>query len=598
MIAQSSAWAQLRFQGIGVLPGSGDPAFSIARAVSANGMVVVGSSSSAIGVEAFRWTEETGIVGLGSLPSGVGSLAEGVSRDGSVIVGRGASSESEPNPQAFRWTSEEGMVGLGDLPGGFFISGASGASGDGAVVVGGSDAGSDPGGFRWTAETGMVPLGPSCSEVAFEAGTATAISDDGLVVAGIGGWCAGGGSRAYRWTEEGGAVGLGVIPFTDWSRASDVSADGLVVVGWGSDGGISDEAFRWTTQSGMVGLGDLPGGLEDSLAFGTSRDGSIVVGMGCVAGGGIFCSDSDPFIWDIHHGMRNLQEVIEDVYGYDLGSWELNSASGVSADGLVIVGNGGNPDGPAGGWVLRLPDCNGNGQADDLDILDGISNDDNGNVIPDECEPDCNNNGQDDGDDIENGTSEDCNGNIIPDECEADCNANGQPDACDIEQGLSEDCNANYIPDECDAFPPIIEQPEDQEVEPGDAAFFLVDVDGEVLSYRWRHDGVELQDGERIVGSDSHGVVILNVVPEDAGAYDCLVTYQIGCQAASDSATLSVTTNCPADFNDSGAVEPFDLAILLGAWGPNANHPADLNADGTVGPLDLALLLDFWGPCL
>ncbi len=71
-----------------------------------------------------------------------------------------------------------------------------------------------------------------------------------------------------------------------------------------------------------------------------------------------------------------------------------------------------------------------------------------------------------------------------------------------------------------------------------------------------------------------------------------------GCENTSDSATLNVHGPCQADFDDSGAVGPFDLAVLLGAWGPNASHPADLNADGTVGPLDLALLLDFWGPCL
>lgn len=54
---------------------------------------------------------------------------------------------------------------------------------------------------------------------------------------------------------------------------------------------------------------------------------------------------------------------------------------------------------------------------------------------------------------------------------------------------------------------------------------------------------------------------------------------------------------CPADLNGGGSVGAEDLALLLGAWGPNAGHPADLNGNGTVGAEDLALLLGAWGPC-
>jgi hypothetical protein len=54
---------------------------------------------------------------------------------------------------------------------------------------------------------------------------------------------------------------------------------------------------------------------------------------------------------------------------------------------------------------------------------------------------------------------------------------------------------------------------------------------------------------------------------------------------------------CPADIDGSGDVGPFDLAVLLGAWGPCAECPADLNEDGQVGAFDLALLLGSWGPC-
>ena len=99
-----------------------------------------------------------------------------------------------------------------------------------------------------------------------------------------------------------------------------------------------------------------------------------------------------------------------------------------------------------------ITDCNNNSVDDACDIINGTSNDDNGNGIPDECEyPDCNNNGIDDNIDIADGTSEDCNVNGVPDECEmadGDCNDNGILDECEV----FDDCNSNGIPDECETF--------------------------------------------------------------------------------------------------------------------------------------------------
>ena len=72
--------------GLGDLPG-GD-FFSEARAVSADGTVVAGFSSTALGFEAFRWTSGGGMVGLGDLPGGIfSSRALGVSADGTRVLG-------------------------------------------------------------------------------------------------------------------------------------------------------------------------------------------------------------------------------------------------------------------------------------------------------------------------------------------------------------------------------------------------------------------------------------------------------------------------------------------------------------------------------
>ncbi len=54
---------------------------------------------------------------------------------------------------------------------------------------------------------------------------------------------------------------------------------------------------------------------------------------------------------------------------------------------------------------------------------------------------------------------------------------------------------------------------------------------------------------------------------------------------------------CPADLDGDSTVGASDLAILLGAWGPNPGHPADFNGDGVIEAFDLAVLLGSWGLC-
>ena len=226
------------------------------------------------------------------------SIARGVSGDGSVVVGS-SSSFQFGSPEAFRWTEATGMVGLGDLAGGLFRNEAFGVSADGSVVVGVSNSANfDDEAFRWTQATGMVGLGDLAGGI-------------------------------FR------------------SEALAVSADGSVIVGQGNSAN-GTEAFRWTQATGMVGLGDLPGGFFGSSALGVSADGSVVVGQGNSANG------SEAFIWNISQGMRSLQEVLTNDYGLNLTGWTLSEPTGISADGLSIVGFGTNPNGLTEAWIARL----------------------------------------------------------------------------------------------------------------------------------------------------------------------------------------------------------------------------------------------------
>ncbi len=95
---------------------------------------------------------------------------------------------------------------------------------------------------------------------------------------------------------------------------------------------------------------------------------------------------------------------------------------------------------------------------------------------------------------------------------------------------------------------------------------------------------------------------------EGENAYGELVLYirvgmetvEIPGQMFDCQAGVCLGSACPADVNSDGTVGAFDLASLLGAWGPCDNGVCrcfDADDDGQVGPADLAQLLGNWGPC-
>ena len=337
------AAAVVSFHGLGDLPG-GDIS-SGASAVSADGMVVVGSSHSASGIEAYRWSLLEGIVALGDLAGGdFDSRATSVSADGSVIVGN---AHSVNGVEAFRWVDGIGMTGLGDLPGGRYESGASGVSADGNIVVGlsSSSLGATVEAYYWTLGSGMTGIG-SLPWWPYES-IASDVSGDGTVVVGRS-LSAEGNNAAFRWTQEQGMVALDAS--IDSSNAFAISCDGTTIVGRAILVG-EQEAFRWTESEGIVGLGYLysTGSFISSESLDVSADGSIIVGQ----------SSNDSFqaafIWDESHGMRALHDVLTDL-GLDLAGWTLTEATGISDDGLTIVGTGINPNGDTEAFIATLPE--------------------------------------------------------------------------------------------------------------------------------------------------------------------------------------------------------------------------------------------------
>jgi len=261
---------------------------------------------------AFRWTQATGTVDLGTLDPANNatrsSFAWDVSRDGAVVTGFSDVGTGFVQ-HAFRWTAASGMVGLGSFMGATGSSRGFGISADGNVIVGDTDVPNNFGGatrqaFRWTSASGFQRLGALEGE--FNS-IANAISDDGNVIVGMAGLSLRigntltNGLHAFRWTQAGGMQDLGVLPGHQYSAATMVSADGSIVVGVSSSALIDrngvgsrlrysanpdvSRAFYWTAQTGMRDLNqmltaasaDLAGGVIVA-ATGLSSDGRWIGG--------------------------------------------------------------------------------------------------------------------------------------------------------------------------------------------------------------------------------------------------------------------------------------------------------------------------------
>lgn len=185
-------WTQQNgFESLGALNQEGIS--SGALDVSADGSVIVGfSATDPTGRQAFYYTPELGMIGLGDLDiqGGTNSIANGISSDGHVVVGYGT--RDNIGREAFRWTLEDGMVGLGDLPGGQHYSDANACNIDGSVIVGYATDDQGPQAFIWTKQDGMRDLkqvletdyGLNLS--AWNLTYATDISADGRTIVGVG----------------------------------------------------------------------------------------------------------------------------------------------------------------------------------------------------------------------------------------------------------------------------------------------------------------------------------------------------------------------------------------------------------------------------
>jgi uncharacterized membrane protein len=275
-----------------------------ANGISPNGKVIVGQiaegSSMGSTYQPFRWSADQGLIKLGYLSPHVDlkGAAIATSEDGSSIVGT-SSKTSDGTPlyshlEAFRWTQGEGMLGLGTLGSQFanYDSAPSGLSSDGRIIVG--ESGFD--GFYWTQATGLTSLGHLFNAGDLKVTNATAVTSDGTIIIGYSGYSFYNDSQPrvndiFRWTKDSGMVDLKTRVTIDFHyiNPSSISDDGRVIAGSiDVGGGNSEHAFIWTQRRGIRKLKDVLLDLGVDLTQWSrlqrvskiSGDGRTIVGMG------------------------------------------------------------------------------------------------------------------------------------------------------------------------------------------------------------------------------------------------------------------------------------------------------------------------------
>lgn len=213
--------------------GSTGPIFASAqsavKAMSANGRFLVGQSNS----RAYRWDARFTFPTLLNIK--IGSIANDISADGSVIVGQGQAPNDLRGLQAVVFSGGS-TTGLGDFKNNpnTVSSNATAVSANGRIVVGtAADTVALTSPFRWTRETGLVKIEQSIVPVA--------VNDNGMILGTysvIGSSIGDGDLRELL-------IGCGAdIASSQYLTARDMTPDGKTIVGSINYGGPRNHAFK------------------------------------------------------------------------------------------------------------------------------------------------------------------------------------------------------------------------------------------------------------------------------------------------------------------------------------------------------------------
>lgn len=318
-------------------------------AISADGKVVGGHIGKGRYPSAAIWSAADGLIELGS-NGGLTSSVSALSPDGAIAAGYLVTAAYDQH--AMRWTKAGGMEDLGAL-GSSGFAWATAMSADGKVVVGTSDHDQTNGiddrrAFRWVeGGTGGDAANPQMSSLGTLGGqysVANGVSADGTIV--VGDSDNGMGSvLAYRWTEGTGMISIGDLGGGN-SFAKAISSDGRTIVGMSHNPAHEGHAYRWREGTGVEDLGVLSGHAS-SMANAVSADGTVIVGTSYSPG------SYTAFRWSEQNQLQSVSDWLA-AGKVTAPTWSKSEATGVSADGTVIVGNGAGADGVWHPYIARV----------------------------------------------------------------------------------------------------------------------------------------------------------------------------------------------------------------------------------------------------
>ena len=116
----------------------------------------------------------------------------------------------------------------------------------------------------------------------------------------------------------------------------------------------------------------------------------------------------------------------------------------------------------------------------------------------------------------------------------------------------------------------------------------------------FRHDGAAWVQEQKLTASDGAAVDWFGfsvAISGDVAVVGAFRDDDNGTESGSAYVfDLNCPSDCPADLDDSGAVDFGDILAILSAWG-NKGGPEDLDGSGVVDFGDILVVLEAWGPC-
>ncbi len=251
---------------LGTLGGS----VSQGLAINKSGQVAGYSTTRSGEMRPFFWDPSAGMVDLGSLgghgggycglecwQESVGARALDINENGEVI---GISTTAKGEVHAFLWSDQDGMIDLGSLGGGFSM--ASDLNESGQITGYSSDSAGRFHAFFWTREGGMIDL----SQPDHLESWGAALNDLGQVVGSVDG-------HAFLWTAEAGMQRL--TSDSVFSQAVDINNQGQVT-GQAAFIRNQLIAFLWDPDNGVRPLGTLGEEFQASYSLFINQAGQVV----------------------------------------------------------------------------------------------------------------------------------------------------------------------------------------------------------------------------------------------------------------------------------------------------------------------------------